>query len=247
MEEFLDHANLPAGKVTSVVVSDLIPDLITELVNNYSITVIVPAALNNITGSEKYHADMSFFHLGMNRFILDKNNIALQKHMEEIGGEVSVCCGISASAPKLNACMLKNVVICNTDKTDENIKSYCLENNIRLLHAKQMYAKCSTAVVSENAVITSDESIYRLCRTEGIDVLKVRNQGIDLYGYDYGFIGGCCGLISKNILAFSGAVHKHPDYNNIRAFAACYGISVISLGKNKLYDIGGIIPVTERK
>ena len=247
MEGFLEYANLPRGNVTCVVVSDIIPELLTELVNNYSIKVVVPSPLNKISGSEKYHADMSFFHLGMNRFILDKNNNDLKKHMEKIGGIITDCDQISASVPKLNACLLKDVMICNKTITDENIRNYCNEKKIKLLHTKQRYAKCSTAIVTDNAVITTDESIYRICKEEGIDVLKVRNEGIDLYGYNYGFIGGCCGLISNNLLAFSGAIQNHPDYNNIKAFAGNYGISIISLGSNKLYDIGGIIPVTERK
>ena len=43
----------------------------------------------------------------------------------------------------------------------------------RILHTNQSYAKCSSAVVGENAIITSDESIYRVCIENKIDVLKI--------------------------------------------------------------------------
>ena len=95
-------------------------------------------------------------------------------------------------------------------------------------------------------MITSDESIYRACKKNNIDVLKTVNEGIRLRGYDHGFIGGCCGLIARDILAFSGNIEAHKNYAEIKAFASDHGVSIASLGSFDLYDIGGILPLMER-
>ena len=68
---------------------------------------------------------------------------------------------------------------------------------------------------------------------------------IQLDGYDYGFIGGCCGFIDKNTLVFSGNVKLHKNYEDIKAFAGNYKVDVVSLSNEMLYDIGGILPVKE--
>ena len=76
-------------------------------------------------------------------------------------------------------------------------------------------------------------------------MLKIQKGFISLPGYDYGFIGGCCGKLSKNILAFTGKIESHPDYNNIKDFCRNYNVNVLSLTNDDLLDIGGILPIAE--
>ena len=78
-----------------------------------------------------------------------------------------------------------------------------------------------------------------------IDVLQISAGDIELDGYAYGFIGGCCGFIDKSTLAFSGNISLHRDFADIRDFAGNYHIKLHSLTNGKLYDIGGILPVKE--
>ena len=101
------------------------------------------------------------------------------------------------------------------------------------------------AVVSDNAIITSDPGLYSLCLKNQIDVLRISPGYIELEGYDYGFIGGCCSLLAPDILAFSGAVEKHPDYQNIRSFCLNRHVFPVSLSGETLYDIGGMIQLKE--
>lgn len=71
-------------------------------------------------------------------------------------------------------------------------------------HVNQGYTRCATAVVAKDAIITMDLGIRALAQFLGIDVLLVHEENVFLDGYDYGFLGGCCGLIDKNVVAFTG-------------------------------------------
>ena len=228
MEKYISFPGLPQSTVTEVIMSCEKPEFIFELMNNYHINILSPCPLENINGAERYHADMLVCHLGGNKFIIDENNKDFIKGFVSLGAEVSLCCDINAKNPKLNVCFLKDKVICNKEKTERKILDFCTEKNIKIIHTKQSYTACSTAVVCENAVITADNSIYGVCIKNGIDVLKINEGYIRLDGYDYGFIGGCCGLIDKDLLVFSGDITRHPDCENIKAFTKNYGVDIAS-------------------
>ena len=223
---FLKKANLPESRVCEVVMSNYKPDFKREL-ESMGIKVTVPKVIENISGSEKYHADMSVLHIGGEVFF----------QSDSLDEE------ITAEKPLLNICIFGNHVICNT-KTAYKPALKLLKEKI-ILHTNQRYAKCCCAVVGENAVITSDNGIYKICLANKIDVLKISIGDILLDGYAYGFIGGCCGFISKNTLAFSGNVKLHKNYTDIRDFARNYHVELYSLTNGKLYDIGGILPIKE--
>ena len=76
-----------------------------------------------------------------------------------------------------------------------------------------------------------------------IEVLAIRPGYIALPGYDYGFIGGCSGLLKKNLLVFNGNISLHPDSDSILSFCKNHGTDVYSLSKGVLTDIGTITPL----
>lgn len=49
-------------------------------------------------------------------------------------------------------------------------------------------------------------------------MLLVHEENVFLDGYDYGFLGGCCGLIDKNVVAFTGKLDSLECAAEIRAF-----------------------------
>ncbi len=245
-DEFVLNANLPDRDVTAVVISDVKKDIIDELYNNYHIKALIPSPVLNISGQERFHADMGLLHFYRDNFFLSSDNIIMTEILKEKSAEIIHTKDVTASEPKLNVCILKNIIIMCKKTADASIADRCIENGFRIIEVSQKYVKCSTAVVAENAVITSDESIYRACRKNLIDVLRIPAGNILLDGYEYGFIGGCCGLLSDSILAFSGDIDKHPFHKEIRDFALNYGVYTASLGKNELYDIGGILPVRQK-
>ena len=226
MEQFLKNPNLPENMVSEVMLSDYKPEFKREL-ERMGIKATVPKMIENIEGSERYHADMSVLHIGGDKFL----------YADKLSEEVT------AEKPLLNICIFGENVICNT-KTAYKPALEMLKDK-KIIHTNQRYAKCCCAVISENAVITSDNGIYKICVANQIDVLKISVGDILLDGYAYGFIGGCCGLVSKDTLVFSGNVELHRDFENMRDFARNYGVELYSLTNEKLYDIGGIIPVKE--
>ncbi|MDD6490391.1 MAG: hypothetical protein PUG48_11405 [Clostridia bacterium] len=245
---FINNSNLPSNRVSCVIMSDYIPELLQEI-HHYDINVIVPDKLNGTKGAEAYHSDMGVCHINNNKFVVARNNSGLINKLKLINADIifssDKICGTYPNISALNVCIFGNNLICNTKYVDKNIIDFCQNNRFKILHTNQGYSKCSSAIISSNALITADESIYNLCRKNQIDVLKISNGGIRLDGYNYGFIGGTCGLIDKHTLAFSGNIKLHKDYLNIKDFANNYHIDLLSLSGKILYDIGGILPVME--
>ena len=121
---------------------------------------------------------------------------------------------------------------------------YCEENNIKTVNINQGYARCSTLVLNEKALITSDLSIEKALKKDGVEVLLISSGNIILDGYDYGFIGGASGKIDENTVVFLGNVTNHPDYRRIENFCENHNISIKIICKDMpLTDIGGIVKI----
>ncbi len=246
MSRFVRYANLPEREVTDVIVSDQCPDICRELTEQYHARQWVPAPIRDISGAERFHADMSVCHLGKNQFVLDEHNHALGRMLAGEGAIIRYSEPVTAARPVLNVCLLRDRLICREIMTEPFVLEECEKKGMTLFDTAQRYAKCSCAVVNADSVITSDPSIEKCCRKAGMNVLRIRSGYIRLPGYAYGFIGGCCGLLSERLLGFSGDIRRHPDYDNIRDFAGNVQVEVVSLGTGILYDIGGILPIMER-
>lgn len=117
------------------------------------------------------------------------------------------------------------------------------QNRPRNIPATCCATRCATAVVSNRAIITMDSGIYAAAQFMGLDALHISEHGILLNGYDYGFIGGCCGLIDRNTLAFTGALDSLQSGDYIRAFLAKHAVEAVELTQNRMLDIGGILPL----
>jgi hypothetical protein len=144
----------------------------------------------------------------------------------------------------LNCVQVGKYLICNQKHTCNNVIEFAKLNNVQIIDVKQGYAKCSICVVADDAVITEDTGIAKaLCERTNIDVLVIEKGHVELQGYEYGFFGGCCGLIEKNLLAFNGSIEKHPQFDKIKAFCDKHGVEIMSLSNDNLYDIGTIIRI----
>ena len=136
---------------------------------------------------------------------------------------------------------IKNDFIHNLKFTDPKLMESVKGKN--LINIKQGYSKCSIAVVSEKALITSDKGIYKALKPYGFDILLIPSGDISLPGLDYGFIGGTCGLISKNKMAFFGNLENHSYGNDIKNFLLKYDVEPIYLSNSKLIDRGSILTI----
>ena len=91
--------------------------------------------------------------------------------------------------------------------------------------------------MNENAVITSDVSVYRAL-ADKMSVLLISSGNISLADTDEGMIGGSSFLIDKNKLAFCGNIELHPDYIRIKEFLESQNTEYICLTQDRLVDIG---------
>lgn len=135
----------------------------------------------------------------------------------------------------------------NFKYTDKKILEYIDSKKLTKINVNQGYTKCSICIVDENSIITSDEGIYKAISEYDIDCLLISKGNIGLVGLNYGFIGGCIGLINKNKIAFFGDITTHPDYEIIYRFIKFKNKEIISLSKEKLLDLGSLIPLMTRK
>ena len=111
---------------------------------------------------------------------------------------------------------------------------------------RQGYARCSSVPVREKAVITADKGLSTLLQQLSFDVLLIQpEKGIQLKGYAYGFLGGCCGKLSADELAFCGDFTKLEQQQQIIQFLKKYDVRPVSLCSGPLMDIGGILAITE--
>ena len=139
----------------------------------------------------------------------------------------------------LNAVNFSNYFIHNIKYTDENLINAQTKNKI--INVNQGYSKCSCAILSNNALITSDNSIYEALKETDIDVLLIPPGDILLPGLDYGFIGGCCGLIDYNKLAFFGDLDFYYYGSEILNFLKKHHIEPVYLRHGKLIDRGSLL------
>lgn len=189
------------------------------------------------------HPDMLLF-LGEGRIACHKDYFSIaqneiSKISEITNTEITLSCEkIDSEYPKdvlFNAAAVGNKLICRLDAVSEKIKM-----GYDIINVKQGYAKCSTCVVSDNAIITADNSIAKAAEKNGIDVLLVSSNGVRLDGYDCGFIGGASGSDQDNVY-FCGNVDLHPDGERIKGFCQKHGKAAISLSDEPLYDFGTLM------
>ncbi len=243
---FLSKANLPSGKIKTAIMANIDPE-ITAFIKSFKIELLHTEANESIDFSISHHADVNAFHFGNGKVLLDISQKALYKNLSKRGFNVQFAnkpvSGAYPSDCSLNCFSLGNKVFGKKNYADKTIIDfYGFENYVNV---NQGYAKCSTCVVNENAVITDDVSIYRVCAKHNIEALLIEKGSVCLPGHKYGFIGGASALIDKNTLAFFGDITAHSNYREILSFLKKHNCDYVCLKKHKLTDIGGIIAVEE--
>lgn len=185
--------------------------------------------------------------------IIDNNTIVVHRDMpydfinllKGAGFEVILSVNsLSSSYPGdiiLNAVNTEHFFMHSLKYTDAALLN--LVKNKKKLNIKQGYSKCSTALVTENAAMTSDNSISEQLGRIGMDVLLLPPGDILLPGLDYGFIGGTCGLITKNKLAFFGDLNFYAYGHQVENFLRLHGVEPVFLRSGKLIDRGSLLTV----
>lgn len=194
------------------------------------------------------HSDLLVFRLDKylvtrkSYYVVAKNEIdrvCKQAKLELIlsdakaGGEYPLDCGLCAAVTGKN-------ILCREASTDGEILSLASRLGYKIINLPQGYTKCSCAVLADGAIITADRGIAAKTLENSIDTLLISEGNVDLTGYSYGFIGGASGLCGDT-LYLCGDLSLHPDGSAITDFARRHGTNCISLGKERLYDVGTLI------
>lgn len=194
-----------------------------------------------------YHADMLLF-IGFNTLFTHTEYYKSNKNIiDETASllHLSLCVSDEYTAQSyphdvlFNAVLLKDKLICNKKTVSKHILEHAEKHNCEIINVNQGYTKCSTLIVSDNAIITSDIKIHKEALGHNIESLLISCGGIELLPYEYGFIGGTSGYDENNIY-FYGDISKHQDYNAIKEFVQSHNKNIVTLNNGRLCDIGSI-------
>ena len=242
------NPNLPQEKIKSVVVSTEYA-YVTDELKRLGISIISSVEACDLPFYERFHADMQIHNIIGEACFLRNSCSMLKSELETVSPDITILTEdkMLSEYPhniRLNGAFIGDYYICKKSHSNEELLRLYIKKGIKIINVNQGYAKCSTAIISHNAIITDDEAIYNECtKLKTIDVLKISKGSVRLDGYDYGFIGGCCMKLDKSTLAFCGDAKKHSDYDNIKAFCKNQGVELLSLSNKPLVDIGGAVAV----
>ncbi len=168
--------------------------------------------------------------------VLDKYNIELIMGKTRLSGNYP---GDIA----YNVARVGNSAIHNFRYTDSAITDFCKHNSINMINVSQGYSKCNICVVSDSAVITSDMGISAELIKHGLEALVISETGIDIFGWEHGFIGGASGRLDSDTIGFCGDLFSHGDGGKIEEFCLKHNVKCISLSDMRLMDLGSLISI----
>lgn len=192
------------------------------------------------------HADMLVFAFEGAVFCYNDyylNNKSIFDEAEKCGYKIirvkSECDRKYPNDISLNVLKIGDALIGNLKHTAPEILRLAEEKCYKLINVKQGYSACATLVLNDKNAITADPSIYNALKLLGVDVLLINPNGIDLEGYNCGFIGGAS-FVFENTVYFFGDIKSHPSYNEIHDKIVAVGMTEKTILSRYVYDFGGI-------
>ena len=246
IEKFLNNPNLPENKVTTVF-ADIDDISLKKAFDNLSIKVINVIENLFLDTPVSRHADILGNYVGKSTFLADKHQIEICRFVEDNNGKSVIIENIKSPYPNdclLNFADIGDYIICNKSILTDKIVELLSKKTI--IDVKQGYSKCSVCICGYNTIVTDDISVYNaVLQYDNINSLLIEKGSVHINKYDYGFIGGCCGLINKNVLLFNGDLSLHSDFDKIKKFLYDNNVNYIDIKGKPLTDIGSIIPIME--
>lgn len=210
-------------------------------------TVIPLPPFSRLAPPVASHPDMLILPLGDRIYVHHEYycEASAPLHLIAEKSERKLCTVDTNVAPKyprdigLNLFCLDKYLFGRVDCAPQPVLDYAHALGYQSVFVKQGYAKCSTAVLDDRALITADPSISHAAKALGIDVLSVSPGGVSLPGYECGFLGGACGVWNRQVF-FCGDIMTHPNGLAIIDFCHANGFGTVSLYNGPLWDVGSI-------
>lgn len=236
---------LPDREARLVLASGEYPEL-AEGLRRIGLQPVVTSADKRLPMPVRWHPDMQACAIGGRMIVLKGSGLL------DILNKCGISAGETCAVPEpvypkdvlCNALAWDRLILGNSKTVDRAVRLAAEDIGGSWIDVKQGYAACAAALADEGAVITSDPGIGRQLELNGFDVLRISPGNIKLPGYAYGFIGGCCGKLAPDMMAFSGSLDRHPDGGRIRAFLSERGIMAVELLEGELLDVGGLIALS---
>lgn len=244
--KYISKPNLPQSRVGAVAISATALESIEKL-NSMGIETIMINPDPRLPAPVNSHADLQILHMGGNRLFSQTEHLCIGE--SDLNFHISKISQTPGNKypddVRLNCAIIGDKIICNKKTIASEVLEFAEKSDLTVIHVNQGYSRCSICVVNENAILTDDKSIFTAAQNFFDDAQLISKNSIRLDGYGYGFIGGCCGKIDKDKIAFNGAIESHSDYKLIIDFFNRNNVECIELHNNRLTDIGGILPLTE--
>ncbi len=249
MKTALVSPYLPSERVKKAIISGDATEEILKSLNNYGIDIIKTEKHPMLPSPLARHIDMQMVNVCEGVFVYAPDTpketlLSLECLGFELIRGTALLKDYYPYDIAYNCAIVGKNAFLNPKFTDPIVLSMLDKCNIKVQPVKQGYAKCSTCILSKEAIITADSQINGKAIDAGIDSLLISPQkNILLKGYNYGFIGGASGLISADELAFFGDMDTLEDVNIIFEFLIKHCIKPVSLAAGNLIDLGGLFPL----
>ena len=223
-------------------------NIINSLVRLGFIVVSLPSD-GRLAPPVAHHADMLVFSLEDTVFCNEKyfdENQNIFNIVSSYGYRILPSSfNVSSDYPNdvaLNQAVFKRTIVGRRESCAKSILDYATHREYAYRSVKQGYAKCSTLILGDKAIVSADDGILSVASELGFDTLKIRNgaREINLPGYDYGFIGGAS-AVCENEVFFFGDLSLHTQGKDIKDFCEKHGFCVNSLSSATLCDLGGAV------
>lgn len=240
--QFVKQANLPIKNVNMCIVAG------NELVYlGQDIVCIKTQECKEVYKEIAYHPDIQMCYLGDGKIVICPN--MYDKYVKEFE-QIGLTCirgksRLTSSYPydiAYNACIIDKFFIHNLEYTDSVLLEEAKKMNLKCIHVNQGYTKCNISVVDSHSIITSDKGIEKEL-SKYFDILYINPDENILLGNMFGFIGGATGLIANNKWAINGNIYNLKQYDNVISFLKKKNIEILCLNREKICDIGTIIPI----
>lgn len=242
--KFIKNPNLPENDASVVIAANGDKSLLNAL-SQKSIKVLTTVQKPDLDVPVSNHGDILVHHICNSTFIVDESQKAIINYLTKRNCNLEIINSVCSPYPAdclLNCADIGDYLICKPAITHPAI----LSKGKTIIYVRQGYAKCSVCVIGRNKIITDDISIYNAVKPfEDIKVLLIETGSIKIKKYDYGFIGGCSGLIGKNKLFFNGDLSTHKNYKDICNFLNEHNVAYFDIKNKPLTDVGSIIPIIE--
>ncbi len=248
---FIQQTLFPQGRVSLVAVDERMKPDIKQTLMARGIELMEVPQCADLQNAVSAHPDMQLLHIHDNILISHPHlSFLLQEKLRRRGFALVLGnTGLQAAYPldiAYNIAIVGKLAFHHIRYTDSAAAETLKHCSIRLVHVNQGYSKCAALPITPESLITSDASIARSASDNGLDVLFLPPQtSIKLEGMSYGFIGGTAGFVDRNLIAFTGNLEALNDAAAVKAFLRKYGVKWLSLGKNEIYDYGGLLPLYE--